>query len=261
MVAGAHLAADGRIESLEQILLSLASSPREALDASIVSRIESALGCIWEGGWMPAELVGAARRKITPRHGELAASAVVFDVRRLGDARRSPEPWANQLAEVELSLDWEVSLSGWWLQWCAQSGRDLMDALRTAIELLGLLISLPVLQRLVPPPSAWVAGRSSPRASRPAEDPLLERVRALLAKAESTSFPEEADALTAKAQELMARHAIDAAMLEGASVGATGPRRGASGSTIPTRRRRPNCSQWSQPPTAAVAYGTASGAS
>jgi hypothetical protein len=38
-------------------------------------------------------------------------------------------------------------------------------------------------------------------------------VRSLLAKAESTSFPEEAEALTAKAQQLMDRHAIDQAML------------------------------------------------
>ena len=43
---------------------------------------------------------------------------------------------------------------------------------------------------------------------------LLERVRALLAKAESTSFPEEAEALSAKAQDLMARHAIDRALLD-----------------------------------------------
>ena len=41
---------------------------------------------------------------------------------------------------------------------------------------------------------------------------VLTRVRALLAKAESTQFPEEAEALTAKAQELMARHSIDAAL-------------------------------------------------
>jgi hypothetical protein len=44
---------------------------------------------------------------------------------------------------------------------------------------------------------------------------VLGRVRALLAKAESTSFPEEAEALTAKAQELMARHSIDAALAAG----------------------------------------------
>ncbi len=34
---------------------------------------------------------------------------------------------------------------------------------------------------------------------------MLQRVRALLAKAESTTFPEEAEALTGEAQELMAR--------------------------------------------------------
>ena len=50
---------------------------------------------------------------------------------------------------------------------------------------------------------------------------VLGRVRALLAKAESTSFPEEAEALTAKAQELMARYSIDAA-LAGRGQGAPG---------------------------------------
>jgi hypothetical protein len=48
---------------------------------------------------------------------------------------------------------------------------------------------------------------------RAADPRQLDRVRALLAKAESTSFPEEAEAYTAKAQELMARHSIDYALL------------------------------------------------
>ena len=47
-------------------------------------------------------------------------------------------------------------------------------------------------------------------------DAWLRRVQALLAKAESTEFPAEAEALLAKAQELMARHAIDEAMLQAA---------------------------------------------
>ncbi|PSK65168.1 hypothetical protein B0E53_02854 [Micromonospora sp. MH33] len=46
---------------------------------------------------------------------------------------------------------------------------------------------------------------------------MLDRVRALLAKAESTTFPAEAEALTGKAQELMARHSIDAALLDAAA--------------------------------------------
>jgi hypothetical protein len=41
----------------------------------------------------------------------------------------------------------------------------------------------------------------------------MNRISALIDKAESTSYPAEAEALLAKAQELMARHAIDEAML------------------------------------------------
>jgi hypothetical protein len=44
-------------------------------------------------------------------------------------------------------------------------------------------------------------------------DGLLDKVRALLAKAESTRFEAEADVFTAKAQELMARHRIERAIL------------------------------------------------
>lgn len=43
---------------------------------------------------------------------------------------------------------------------------------------------------------------------------MLIRVRALLAKAESTAYQDEAAALTAKAHELMAAHAIDLALIE-----------------------------------------------
>lgn len=51
---------------------------------------------------------------------------------------------------------------------------------------------------------------------------MLERVRALLAKAESTTFEEEAQALTAKAQELMTKYAIDRAVLAAHAEGVSG---------------------------------------
>lgn len=57
---------------------------------------------------------------------------------------------------------------------------------------------------------------------------VLDTVRALLAKAESTEFEAEAEAFTAKAQELMARHRIEQAVLgarDGASVSAPSSRR------------------------------------
>jgi uncharacterized protein DUF2786 len=75
---------------------------------------------------------------------------------------------------------------------------------------------------LIPPPGAgpdWrarVAGSAPPTGATAAgaeADPVLEKVRALLAKAESTSFEAEAEAFTAKAQQLIARHAIDVALL------------------------------------------------
>jgi hypothetical protein len=82
--------------------------------------------------------------------------------------------------------------------------------------------ALQLLARLPAPPGG--AYQAAPAAG--AEAAVLERVRALLAKAESTTFPAEAEALTAKAQELMARHAIDAVVVAGGSAsGAVGSRR------------------------------------
>lgn len=59
--------------------------------------------------------------------------------------------------------------------------------------------------------------RNCPMDTNPHPPPnVLAKVRALLAKAESTEFPDEAEALTAKAQELMARHHIAQVMLDDA---------------------------------------------
>ena len=68
----------------------------------------------------------------------------------------------------------------------------------------------------MPPPSRWGAPRtrSSGDAGGVGDDRALRRIRGLLAKAESTEFADEAEALTAKAQELMTRHAVDAALLD-----------------------------------------------
>ncbi|MEO3786932.1 DUF2786 domain-containing protein [Actinocorallia sp. B10E7] len=51
---------------------------------------------------------------------------------------------------------------------------------------------------------------------------MLGKVRALLQKAESTEFPQEAEALTARAQELIARYNLDEALVE-AGLGGTRP--------------------------------------
>jgi hypothetical protein len=90
-------------------------------------------------------------------------------------------------------------------------------AIQHVVEVMALLSSLPALPKL----------RSAERPRGPVDGRMLERVRALLAKAESTTFPEEAEALSAKAQELMARHAIDRALLDataGVKAGVSGRR-------------------------------------
>ena len=55
------------------------------------------------------------------------------------------------------------------------------------------------------------------------QDKILGRVQALLAKAESTPYPEEAAAFVAKAQELMTRHAIDDVMARARSRAGSSP--------------------------------------
>ena len=77
--------------------------------------------------------------------------------------------------------------------------------LMAAITALVFLADLPALPELSAP---------RPAIDDPEQARMLEKVRALLAKAESTTFEEEAEAFTAKAQELMARYAIDAAIVD-----------------------------------------------
>jgi hypothetical protein len=80
-----------------------------------------------------------------------------------------------------------------------------------AVRWLALLCDLPALPSVAPP-----------RAAPSDDDGMLAKIRALLAKAESTTFPHEAEALSAKAQELMARHRIDHVVL-GEAASSDGP--------------------------------------
>lgn len=98
----------------------------------------------------------------------------------------------------------------------ARERLDRFSAAGLAVEVLSLYGRLPRITALVPP------GRA-PRTG--GESKMLGRIRALLAKAESTGYPEEAEALSAKAQHLMARHSIDEALVAAGSAGGPGARR------------------------------------
>ncbi len=75
-----------------------------------------------------------------------------------------------------------------------------------ALSLCALLHTLPGITQVLPPP-----GTTTGRGASAARTDLkrLSTVRSLLAKAESTQYEEEAQALSAKAQQLISRYALD----------------------------------------------------
>jgi len=169
-----------------------------------------ALRSAWEGGWQPADVVRAAVKRLGRVPADLAREVTAFEaLTSAGPGTAVPEPWAEQLQQV-------ASTSG-----VAPAWED-AEALRVGATLLGMLMHLPVLPHLLRPPSQWGRRRQGPlraSAAGTVDGRMLDKVRALLPKAESTDFEEEASALTAKAQELMARHAIEQAMVTGDAAG------------------------------------------
>jgi hypothetical protein len=152
---------------------------------ALAARLDQAARGANRRGWDQPDLADLAGRKLGARHVGLVQALVV---------PTTPE-----------SLE----------RWAEQAERGPVAAVRTVVELLALLWDLPAL----PPITV-----RSPMAS--SVDPkVLGKVRGLLAKAESTPYPEEAEACTAKASALMARHAIDHAAVEGTRGGGPTARR------------------------------------
>jgi hypothetical protein len=187
---------------------------------------QSVHGPLWANGWQPADLAGVSGRALTAAHRRLAVDVIAAGSASLDEETVHPR-WAAQLDELDVDVWWSPDAPHL-EQWAAREGLGWIDALVVGIELLALLLRLPKLPRLIDPPGVSSRPRVRP-VRRPIVDDdgrhqrMLAKVRALLAKAESTTFPEEAEALTAKAQELMARHAIDDAMVDASAGTADAP--------------------------------------
>ncbi|MDG3014786.1 DUF2786 domain-containing protein [Speluncibacter jeojiensis] len=171
-----------------------------------------ALRTLYEGGWQPADVLHVTRRSTDRSLTALAASAVVHEAALSRAEARAPREWVRQLHAVR-----DMARPG---------AEATTPHQRRALSL--LWARLPRWVPLCATPSRWPAARSGAEDDEPgAVDPrVLGRIRGLLAKAESTDFPEEAETLTAKAQELMTRYAIGAALLA-ADPGSAGPKAGA----------------------------------
>jgi hypothetical protein len=180
-------------------------SAASAMGAAMATNLASALRAAWQGGWQPADIMKATEKRLGQSGMALARQLVAAEAQiSAGPGVAVPETWAVQLQQVGPGDGWG-----------ALEGVD-NYALIAGVALLGVLMYLPIQPHLLPPPSRWGKGPQVARhrvAPTGVDDRMLARVRALLAKAESTDFEEEANSLTAKAQELMTRHAIDQAML------------------------------------------------
>ncbi|MBT2476883.1 DUF2786 domain-containing protein [Streptomyces sp. ISL-94] len=160
----------------------------------------------WERGWRPADVLRLVRRDLEERHLRITGDLIAAEARRYA---RLPERWT----------DTEV----WWTgddTYAEQlAGRERADrfTLATAVlEVFRLLLRLPSIEPVGPVPGDPAADALEHAHIEPR---MLGRIRALLAKAEATTFPEEAEALSAKAQELMARHTVDEALLAASGKG------------------------------------------
>lgn len=195
--------------------------PRIA-DEALFRVLQRAVTRAWRQGWQPAEVVRQVSRAAGERHAGLAADLIAAESRDY-PAATIDERWTAQLTALDAKIWWGT---GRYLdRWRAREGLNRWRAITCALEVLCELHALPRLAQLCPPPgTATNRPPAAPAGTRqPAGQRMLEKVRALLAKAESTEFEAEADALTSRAQELMARHSIDAAMLAAASGATSAP--------------------------------------
>ncbi|WP_416954296.1 DUF2786 domain-containing protein [Nocardioides sp. T5] len=173
----------------EHLVTRAAPHPRHVVEIVLHDLAQVVVGHVVDGGWSPSDLGELVARNLGPAHLTFLATA-------LREHERSSAR--------------------------AQAWRDAVDALdepslalgpgEPVAALLGLVALLNVAPRLTDA-IADTAAQAGP------EHPKLARVRALLAKAESTEFDEEAETLSAKAQELISRYALDRLLEEGPARG------------------------------------------
>ena len=193
-----------------------------------LSTIQHSVDLLLENGWQPADLVHAVKRGINQRASRLVVVCLAVHARQTGATERAPEEWLDQLTELGVLHPERGTITGGVSDpvatWAKAEKVHPDEAHEQASEVLTLLRSLPRLSHLLPPPSKWPASNKGhiPTVNHTGEidAKALKVIRALLAKAEGTEFEAEAESFTAKAQELMTKHSIDAAVLAASEVGA-----------------------------------------
>jgi hypothetical protein len=209
---------------LDPLAIERAPGWTEAVSRAIVDYLRGSVASAWRRGWQPAELARHVGRELSGDHAAMVADMITSEM--LGYAAATVDDrWAAQAAALEAAAPgkgaWWGSDADYLRAWYAL-GRDaeFIATVATAVETLHAFQHLPAVERLLPLPGTaraaakeQAAANAGTAASVPADERMLSRIRALLAKAESTEFAEEAEALSGRAQELMAKYSIDHALL------------------------------------------------
>jgi len=165
------------------------------------------VGWLWEHGWQPAEVVRQARRLADRVAADLVTIAILVDDVQRESQQRDPL-WVTQIESLQRTSCVDDLSGGWLERWCGAAAVP-YSMNSVSVDLLEVLAKLGPIHRLIPPPGSDRVDAVQLRTDGEEADPVLARVRALLNKAESTEYPAEAEAFTAKAQALISRHALE----------------------------------------------------
>jgi len=155
------------------------------------ARLAAAIGRATQGGWTPADLAQLVRRRADERHTPMLVCLVRDELDRHPRDRIHPG-WFDELGDLGPSFP---------------SDLHNVRGLEHGLALGAALTMLPTIATVLPPPGRVLP--AVPQSVDASDAQRLAKVRALLAKAESTDFPGEAEALSGKAQELISRYALE----------------------------------------------------
>ena len=185
----------------------LTVAPAAEVDPVLAGALFEAAARLFRAGWSPAEVHRVVARRGDPAHGHLVVDAVAAYLR--GFKPRAVDPRWKAQADGLGARAWWGADEGYVRQVAQHRRADRVSLIDAVLGVLTVLATLPPLEVLIPPPGQV----ARPGGHANANGPMLDRVRALLAKAESTTFPAEAEAYSAKAQELISRHSLDEALV------------------------------------------------
>ncbi|MEO7071081.1 MAG: DUF2786 domain-containing protein [Nostocoides sp.] len=206
----------GRADAACDGIVALAGTPgrRRLVTRSLTELLAAHVEASWRRGWQPIDLYRHGARSLGGDVQPLVADALAHELGRYAIGTIAPR-WQGQLRETDASVWWPADSDPIDARARITPG-GLLLIVPLVVRLAHLLARLPALERHDPLPGT---ARPEPprREGADVDERILSRVRALLAKAESTTFEAEAETFTAGAQALMSRHSIDAAMLAASS--------------------------------------------